>query len=144
MGRARAAKDVLVSRTSRLWRWWSLCSGTRTTSRVHLSWRGGLRRGRAGGCWVGGAQACCRLGCGTGPSLGDGRRSRGTRPARRTISDKLPGLFAFQPTTLDAPLDAALHDDLSANPGRRGDKGESERSVSSKLSIQSRNLNRYI
>lgn len=104
VGRARASKDVLVSRISRLWRRWSLCSGTRTTSRVHLSWRGGLRRGRAEGSWVGGAQACCRLGRGTGPSLGDGRRCRGSRPARRTISDKLPGLFAFQPTMVDAPL----------------------------------------
>ena len=140
VGRARASKDVLVSRTSRLWRRWSLCTGTRTTSWVHLSWRGGLRRGRAEG-WVGGAQACCRLGRGTGPSLGDGRRCRGSRPARRTISDKLPGLLALQPTTLDAPLYAALHDDLSANPRRRGDKGESERSVSSEFSIQSRNLN---
>ena len=47
--RARASKDVLVRRISRLWRRWSLCSGTRTTSRVHLSWRWGLRRGRAQG-----------------------------------------------------------------------------------------------
>jgi len=129
--RARASKDVLVRRTSRLWRRWSLCSGTHTTSRVHLSGRCGLRRGRAEG-WVGGAQLCCRLvGRGTGPSWGDGhrRRRRGSRPARRTISDKLPGLLAFQPTTLDAPL----HDDRSATLQRRRRRA-SERSVSSQSS----------
>ena len=116
VGRTRPSKDVLVRRVSRLWRGWCLCSGTHTTSRVHLSGRCGLRRGRAE-VWVGGAQP------GTGPSLaGDGRRRgrrRGPRPARRTISDKLPGLLAFQPTTLDAPL----HDDRSAKPRRRGASG---------------------
>jgi hypothetical protein len=127
VGCTRASKDVLVRCISRLWRRWSLCSGTHTTSGVHLSERCGLRLGRADG-WVGGAQPCCRLGRGTGPSLGDGRRCRrgGPRPARRTISDKLPGLFAFQPTTLDAPL----HDDRSATRRRRRRRA-SERPVSS-------------
>ena len=114
VGRARASKDVLVRRISRLWRRWSLCPGTHTTSRVHLSGRCGLRRRRAEG-WVGGAQPCCRLGRGIGPSLGDGQRRRGSRPTRRTISNKLPGLLAFQPTALDAPL----HNDRLANLRRR-------------------------
>ena len=114
VGRTRASKDVLIRRISRLWRRWSLCPGTHTTSRVHLNGRWGLRRRRAEG-WVGGTQPCCRLGRGIGPSLGDGRRRRGSRPARRTISNKLPGLLAFQPTALDAPL----HNDRLANPRRR-------------------------
>ena len=126
MGHTWPAKDVLVRGVPRLWRGRRLRSGTHTTSWIHVRRRCGLWgvrgvwRGRAEG-WVGSAQPWwCR------PSLGLGNRrrwrGRRRRPARRTIrtvSDKLPGLLAFQPTTvtLDAQFLAKLLHDCRSDTG---------------------------